>query len=179
MFMDQTHVRTRGTTSLNQTDARGRAFRITAFIILVLLVLQYILGMIANLEVQLPSGNVLSWVFRNSIIIQLHIYLGTLLIVVALVALILSLVARHPVGFVAAVAGLALLVFAWLSGVQFLATQQNDLSLRMALGFMGAFIAYLLGYFFSCVPRVAHQCVYLSNALEEASRRRIRASLRA
>ncbi len=54
-------------------------------------------------------------------------------------------------------AGLALLVFAWLSGVQFLATQQNDLSLRMALGFMGAFIAYLLGYFFSCVPQVAQR----------------------
>jgi hypothetical protein len=107
--------------------------------------------MIAKIEVQLPSRNVLSWVFRNSIIIQLHIYLGTLLIVVALVALILSLVARHPVGFVVAVTDLALLVFAWLSGVQFLATQQNDLSLRMALGFMGAFIAYLLGYFFSRV----------------------------
>lgn len=137
---------------MNQTCARGRAFRLTVLMTLVLLVLQYILGMIANLEVQLPSGNASSWVFRNSMIIQLHIYLGTLLIVVALVALILSLVARHPVGIVAAVAGLVLLVFAWLSGVQFLATQQNDLSLRMALGFMGAFIAYLLGYFFSAVP---------------------------
>ena len=136
---------------MSQTHARGRAFRLTAFIVLVLLVLQYILGMIANLEVQLPNGNVSSWVFGHSIIIQLHIYLGTLLIVVALVALILSLVARHLVGIVAAVAGLALLVFAWLSGVQFLATQQNDLSLRMALGFMGAFIAYLIGYFFSIV----------------------------
>jgi hypothetical protein len=137
---------------MSQTHARGRAFRSTVLITLVLLVLQYILGMMANLEVQLPSGNAVSWVFRNSILIQLHIYIGTLLIVVALVALVLSLVARHPVGIVAAVAGLALLVFAWLSGVQFLATQQNDLSLRMALGFMGAFIAYLLGYFFSRVP---------------------------
>ena len=92
---------------MSQTHARGRAFRLTAIIVLVLLVLQYILGMIANLEVQLPNGNVSSWVFGHSIIIQLHIYLGTLLIVVALVALILSLVARHPVGFVAAIAGLA------------------------------------------------------------------------
>lgn len=149
--MNQTHVREGETTSLNQTDARVRAFRITFLVTLVLLVLQYILGMIANLEVPLPSGNVLGWVFGHSIIIQLHIYLGTLLIVVALVALILSLVARHPVGIVAAVAGLALLVFAWLSGVQFLASQQNDLSLRMALGFMGTFIAYLLGYFCSSV----------------------------
>jgi hypothetical protein len=136
---------------MNQTHARRRAFRLTVLITLVLLVLQYILGMIANLEVQLPSGNDSSWVFGHSIIIQLHIYIGTLLIVVALVALILSLVARHPVGIVAAVAGLALLVFAWLSGVQFLVTQQNDLSLRLALGFMGACIAYLLGYFFSGV----------------------------
>ncbi len=134
---------------MSQTHARGRAFRITVLITLVLLVLRYVLGMIANLEVQLPGGNVTSWVFGHSIIIQLHIYLGTLLIVIALVALILSLVARHLVGIVAAVAGLALLVFAWLSGVQFLATQQNDLSLMMAFGFMGAFIAYLLGYFFS------------------------------
>lgn len=137
---------------MSQTHARGRAFRSTVLITLVLLVLQYIVGMMANLEVQLPSGNAVSWVFGHSIIIQLHISLGTLLIVVELVALVLSLVARHPVGIVAAVAGLALLVFAWLSGVQFLATQQNDLSLRMALGFMGAFIAYLLGYFFSSVP---------------------------
>jgi hypothetical protein len=136
---------------MSQTHARGRAFRSTVLITLVFLVLQYILGMIANLEVQLPNGNAWSWVFGHSLIIQLHIYLGTLLIVVALVALILSLVARHPVGIITTVAGLALLVFAWFSGAQFLATQQNDLSLRMALGFMGAFIAYLLGYFFSGV----------------------------
>lgn len=134
---------------MSQTHARGRAFRITAFIILALLVIQYTLGMIANLDVQLPSGNVSSWVFQHSIVIQLHIYLGTSLIVAALVALILSLVARRPIGIAAAVAGLALIIFAWLSGIQFLASQQDDLSLRMALGFMGAFIAYLIGYYFS------------------------------
>jgi hypothetical protein len=79
------------------------------------------------------------------VIIQLHIYIGTLLVVVALVALTLSMVARHRVGMIAA-AGLALIIFAWLSGAEFLASQQNDLSLRMALAFMGAFLAYLLGY---------------------------------
>ena len=64
-------------------------------------------------------------------------------------ALILSMAARHTVGIIAAVSGLALLIFAWLSGAQFLATQQNDLSLRMALGFIGALIAYLYGYYLS------------------------------
>lgn len=155
--MNQTHVREGETPSLKQTDARMRAFRLTVLITLVLLVLQYISGTIANLQVQLPNGNAWSWVFGHSLIVQLHIYLGTLLIVVALVALILSLVARYPIGIIATVAGLALLVFAWLSGAQFLATQDNDLSLRMALGFMGACIAYLLGYFFSGVSRDAQQ----------------------
>ena len=141
--MNQTHVREGETTFVNQADARVRPFRITVLVTLVLLVLQYIFGMIANLEVQLPNGNDWSWVFGHSLIIQLHIYIGTLLIVVALVALIL--------GIVAAVADLALLVFAWLSGSQFLDAQQNDPSLRMALGFMGAFVAYLLGYYLPIV----------------------------
>jgi hypothetical protein len=138
---------------MSQTYARFRAFRIAFLITLVLLVIQYVLGMIANLEVQfpgnLPDGNAWSWVWSHSLIIQLHIYIGTLLLVVALVALILSIVARNLVGIIAAVAGLAMIIFAWLSGVAFLASQQNTLSLWMALGFIGAFVAYILGYYFS------------------------------
>jgi hypothetical protein len=71
---------------------------------------------------------------------------------VALVALILSIVAHHTVGSIAAAAGLALIIFAWLSGVSFLSSQQNTLSLWMALGFMGAFVAYILGYYLSRSP---------------------------
>ena len=138
---------------MSQTYARFGAFRLAFLITLVLLVIQYVLGMIANLEVQfpgnLPGGNAWSWVWSHSLIIQLHILIGTLLLVVALVALILSIVARNMVGIIAAVAGLALIIFAWLSGVAFLANQQNTLSLWMALGFMGAFVAYILGYFLS------------------------------
>jgi hypothetical protein len=138
---------------MNQTYARFRAFRIAFLITLVLLVIQYVLGMIANLEVQfpgnLPDGNAWSWVWSHSLIIQLHISIGTLLLVVALVALILSIVARNLVGIIAAVVGLAMIIFAWLSGVAFLASQQNTLSLWMALGFIGAFVAYILGYYLS------------------------------
>ncbi|HLZ61668.1 MAG TPA: hypothetical protein VKR06_32385 [Ktedonosporobacter sp.] len=150
--MNQTQVRGGETMFVNQTDARMRPFRLTVLVTLVFLVIQYVLGVLANLEVQIPSGaDGWSWVFGHSLIIQLHIYIGTLLIVAALVALILSIVARHLVGTIAAVAGLALLVFAWLSGSQFLDAQQNDPSLRMALGFMGAFVAYLLGYYLPIV----------------------------
>jgi hypothetical protein len=138
---------------MSQTFARLRAFRIAFLITLVLLVIQYVLGMISDLEVQfpgnLPGGNAWGWVWSHSLIIQLHISIGTLLLVVALVALILSIVARNRVGIIAAAAGLAMIIFAWLSGAEFLASQQNDLSLWMALGFMGAFVAYLLGYYLS------------------------------
>jgi hypothetical protein len=50
------------------------------------------------------------------------------------------------VGVIAAAVGLALIILAWLSGAAFLASQQNTLSLWMALSFMGAFVAYILGY---------------------------------
>jgi len=54
--MNQRHVREGETTFVNQTDARVRPFRLTVLVTLVLLVLQYVLGVLANLEVQLPSG---------------------------------------------------------------------------------------------------------------------------
>ena len=129
------------------------AFRITFLVTLALLIIQYVLGMIANLEVQFPSdlpgGNAWAWAFQNSLVIQLHIYVGTLLVIVAVAAVILSLAARHVAGTVAAVAGLALIVLAWLNGAQFLANQQDSASLTMALAFIGACAAYFLGYAFS------------------------------
>lgn len=140
---------------MSHMNARVRAVRATFLVTLVLLVIQYMLGMIANLEVQLPAGNAWSWAFQHSPIILLHIILGTLLVVMALVAVILSIVARHPAGIIASSAGLALLIFAWLSGREFLATQQNTASLWMALGFMGAFIAYLLGYALTSARRTS------------------------
>jgi hypothetical protein len=138
---------------MSQTYARFGAIRLAFLITLVLLVIEYVFGMISNLEVQfpgnLPDGNAWGWVWSHSLIIQLHISTGTLLLVVALVALILSIVARNIVGSIAAAAGLALIIFTWLSGAEFLASQQNDLSLRMAPGFMGAFVAYIPGYYLS------------------------------
>ena len=135
---------------MRQTYARFGAFRLAFLVTLGLLVVQYVLGMISNLEVQfpgnLPGGNAWGWVWSHSLIIQLHIYIGTLLLVAALVALVLSSVARNIVGSIAAAAGLALIILAWLSGAAFLASQQNTLSLWMALGFMGALVAYILGY---------------------------------
>ena len=52
---------------------------------------KYVLGMISNLEVQfpgnLPGGNAWGWVWSHSLIIQLRIFIGTLLVVVATLCL--------------------------------------------------------------------------------------------
>ena len=48
----------------------------------------------------------------------------------------------------ATVFGLAMIVYAWLSGATFLANvQQNTASFHMALGFIGAVIAYGVGLY--------------------------------
>jgi hypothetical protein len=83
--MNQIDVRERETAVTSQTDDHLRPVRITFLVTLVLLVIKYVLGMIANLELQFPAGNLWRWVIQNSLLIQLHIYNGTLLIVVALV----------------------------------------------------------------------------------------------
>ena len=69
------------------------------------------------------------WITEKDHRAQQFIYIGTLLLVVALVALILSMVERNIVAIIAAAAGLAMIIFAWVSGVEFLASQQNSLSL--------------------------------------------------
>ena len=146
---------------MNQTYIRFRAFHIAFIVTFVLLIIQYILGMISNLEVQfpnnLPDGNAWGWVWSNSLVIALHIVNGTLLIVAALVAVILSGIARNAAGIIAAIIGLAMIVFAWISGAEFLRfTQQNGFSLNMSLGFIGAFVAYILGFYLSLTLHRKH-----------------------
>lgn len=142
---------------MNQTYTRFRAFHIAFIVTFVLLVIQYVLGMISNLEVQfpdnLPGGNAWGWVWSHSTVIALHIVNGTLLIIVALIAVILSSVARNGVGIITAAIGLTMIVFAWMNGAEFLRyAQQNGFSLYMSLGFIGAFIAYIVGFYLSSLP---------------------------
>ena len=137
---------------MNQTKTRLNVLRGVFLVTLILLVIQYVFGMLVNLYVQfpdsLPGGNAWSWSFTHTFVIPLHFVIGTLLVVVALVALVLSMTTRHIPEILAAVFGLAMIVYAWLGGETFLAYgQQNTASLQMALGFIGAVIAYGAGLY--------------------------------
>jgi hypothetical protein len=127
-----------------------RLFHLTLGVACLLLVLLYLSGMLVNLYVQFPSplpgGNAWGWTFTKSVLTQIHIYLGSLLLVVALAALVLSIIVRRTAGVVATVVSFAMILLAYLAGVWFLSFgQQSASSLWMSLGFLGALLAYLLG----------------------------------
>ncbi len=128
-----------------------RLFRGTLLVVCVLLVVQYVLGMLANLDVQIPAnltnGNAWGWVYTNSPLIQTHVLTGTLLLVLSLAALVLGSVARCIPAVIVAVVGLVMMLVAYLAGVSFLSSgQQSASSLWMSLGFLGALLAYFVGW---------------------------------
>jgi hypothetical protein len=125
-------------------------FRATVLAILAVLALQFVAGMITNLYVEfpdsLPHGSAWAWAFARTSIIPVHVALGTLLLVLSLIAIELAWWADTRLGFASVLAGFLLIALAYLCGIWFLTYGQSNVSsLLMALGFMGAFVAYGAG----------------------------------
>jgi len=117
-----------------------------------MLLLLFILGIIANLYVELPEGLMggaaWAWVFGNSAIIAIHAVLGMLLLVIALASLIFAILARRTGWIVASVLGLAFTLLAASSGADFVSNGGANLSsLLMAFGFLGALVSYVIAVF--------------------------------
>ncbi|HXH26390.1 MAG TPA: hypothetical protein VNG90_00680 [Candidatus Acidoferrum sp.] len=111
-----------------------------AGVIVGLLVLQYLLGMLANMYAEIPAKRPYE-VFEQFGFIQVHVYTGLLLLILAIVFLVLSI--RDNMYKAAAVGGLASMAFAFACGELFVFTQFDPWSLLMSLGFLGAFASYL------------------------------------
>jgi hypothetical protein len=116
------------------------------------LLLLFVIGMIANLYVEIPSeltGNaVWAWVFVNSAVIVIHILLGTLLLLTAIGSLVLAIVSRRRMAVIPSVFGLLFTLMAYAFGSEFLSAGQTNLSsMLMAVGFLGALVSYALGVY--------------------------------
>ena len=143
---------------MNQSHKYQRAFHLVALLTLVVLVLEYILGMYTALFVQFPdslaNGNAWSWSMSQSPVIMAHVFLGTLLVVGSLLALGLSIAMKNKVATSASVAGLLAILIAYLSGSAFLANiQSGGYSFLMSLGFLGAVLAYGAAYYLTRASR--------------------------
>lgn len=116
------------------------------------LVIEFVLGIYTALFVEFPdtlvNGNAWVWSMKDSPIILTHIMVGTLLLVLSLLAVIFAFITRKTPAVVWSVMGLLLTVVAYLAGSIFLGNVEQDAySFLMAIGFIGSMLSYGVAYY--------------------------------
>lgn len=146
---------------MSPSPARIRGLRANALAAVVMLLIQYCLGISANLYATLPAddrgksvlGAFGAAVGNGPVVVTLHALLGTLLLVTAVAAVVrsarLARVARVPLGLTGV--GLLAILTAWISGARFVGTGTNGASLAMALATAVAVLCYVLTVVFTVV----------------------------
>jgi hypothetical protein len=155
-------------TQIVTAGTRGSLLRTLTIFMLVLLIIEFILGEITNLFVQIPSTHPgtasssspglvsgLGWSLTPSglLALQVHGALGLLLILLSLVLIGLAIARRSRAWVITSLIGSVGLILAALSGVGFVNTGEATSSLVMALGFLLALIAYALGLYLTRTGR--------------------------
>jgi hypothetical protein len=145
---------------MNGTKLAG--LRLTALSMLLLLVAQFVAGIVANLYVTIPatipgtgpgqSGQVLrdiGWALAHGALdLRIHVGVALLLVAASLVMAGFGIATRRAAWVVSTLVGAVMIVTAAEGGIGFLAAGGHNFdSLLMALGFMGAFIAYGAGFY--------------------------------
>jgi hypothetical protein len=129
---------------------RSGKLNIQAVVLIIFLVIQYALGMAANLFVQFPQ-NVSAgrlWVFAGSqTLIASHIVLGVLLLIGAAVFVGRAIRNKSQVWIIVSSIGLLAIIAAWGSGALFIPTQSSLYSYGMSIAFLVALIAYGYGLY--------------------------------
>ncbi|HLQ57590.1 MAG TPA: hypothetical protein VK162_25380 [Streptosporangiaceae bacterium] len=118
-----------------------RRLRRLAVAMTLLLLAQFVLGMVVNLYVTIPaSGNVTG---RAAVFLYAHMVLGIALLVIALVLAGLAVAARRRPWLIASAIGVTAIALAILGGLTFLIDggHPGD-SLLMAMGFIIAITSY-------------------------------------
>lgn len=138
-----------------------RRYRVLLATILVLLGLQFLLGMLANLFVAVPTSHPgtnapeyfsgvaqgVIWAVGNAVAaLRLHVIVGLLLFLAAIWLLVLAIAARRRGRIIVAAVGLVGIIAAGFNGASFMNYGHDFSSLLMSLGFLVAAAAYVIGY---------------------------------
>jgi hypothetical protein len=142
----------------SETSLRG--LRANCFAGLVMLLVEFTLGVAVNLTARLPAtdtGRSLPAAFGASItggpvVLSAHALLGTLLVAAGVAALVRAALTRRPLLIAATAVALASTVIAWLSGARFVGAPSNAASLAMSSAAALAMLAYALVLFVSSAP---------------------------
>jgi len=136
----------------SETSKAPNGLRVNAIFMIVVLVIQYVLGMVANLFVKFPDTNQPDQLWaaaRSQFPTMAHIVVGTLLLVGAVVFVIRATRNHHRSWIASSVAGLIAILAALFGGVTFTTTQVDGYSLLMAIAAIAAFVAYGWGLYAS------------------------------
>ena len=132
-------------------------------ILLILLAGQFLIGMLVNLYVQVPSVHPgrkapeyfsgvfqgVSWaLFNAQWQLLIHVVVGLLLFVLSIVLLVLAIIARQGRWITVSVLGFLGIVAAGFNGASFMNYGEDFSSLLMAVGFLLAASSYTIGISF-------------------------------
>lgn len=136
-------------TQKEKTESRQAGLRQANLAILIVLIVQFALGMGVNLYVTLPAAGHpghASW-FGNGTLLALHAALGMFLILAAIFVLVRSIMARNAAIIVTSAAGLVAILLAAFFGSGFTDKLTDGYSIGMALAFAVALACYAIGLF--------------------------------
>jgi hypothetical protein len=150
-----------GTGDVPSADDRVRGLRANCFAAVVILLVEYGLGIWVNLYGHLPASdhgaNVASGFARavasGPVGLSVHAVLGVVLVVSAATAVVRAVLVGRPVLIGSAVAGLVAVVVAGFSGASFVGDGGNAASMSMAITAGVAIFAYTLVLFISASAR--------------------------
>ena len=135
--------------SVQKAESRQAGLRQASLALLILLIVQFGLGIGVNLYVTLPAAGHpghASW-FGNGALLALHATLGMLLILGAIFVLVRAIMARNATLIVTSAAGLVAILLAAFFGSGFTDKLTDGYSLGMAIAFAVALACYAIGLY--------------------------------
>ena len=135
--------------STHKTESRQAGLRQASLAIVIVLIVQFALGISVNLYVTLPAAGHpghASW-FGNGALLALHASLGIFLVLAAIFVLVRAIMARNTALIVTSAAGLVAIGAAFFFGASFTDKLSNGYSLGMAISFAAALACYAIGLY--------------------------------
>ena len=130
-------------------QSRQARLRQASLAIVIVLIVQFGLGIGVNLYVTLPAAGRpghASW-FGNGPLLALHASLGMFLVLAAIFVLVRSITARNRTLILTSAAGLVAIGLAFFFGASFTSKLTNGYSLGMAIAFAVALACYIIGLY--------------------------------
>jgi hypothetical protein len=142
--MPETHTATSGTRTAGRDPAvRLARLRMSSLVLVVMMIVQFILGMVYNLYGTAPTSAKSIGLF-SSPDLALHVVLGILLFLAAVGQLVQAIGARHRMSIWLSAIGLLSILGAGFAGLGFTGSGAAGASLGMSLAFAVALACYVV-----------------------------------